>query len=77
MQLLRQFCLQGLILIYPVKTHDLFLNRLQIDFVAKRLESSLITPAFTHSLTNQLRLRQTQDYLHKINNCNVVGGVSF
>ena len=46
-------------------THD-YLNRLQIGFVVKQLESGLIASPFIHSLANQLRL----------NNCDIVGGVS-
>ena len=60
-------------LAFTLFTHD-YLNRLQIGFVVKWLESGLIASTFTHSLANGLRLRQNYDYLHRLNNSDIVGG---
>ena len=61
---------------YTLFTHD-YLNQLLIGYVTKRLESGLIASTFTHSLANRFCLRKNYDYLHKIYNCNIVGGASY
>ena len=53
-------------------SHTDYLNGLLINFVAKHLGSGLIA-----SLVNWLHLRPNYDYLHKIKNCNNVGGALY